>query len=179
MPRVALRRAKALLDATSTRLLGVCLSGVRPDLSSDYAEMASYGYRYAAEIERAKPGPTGGSGAVRHRLVRWGAAIAGAVLIVTGAVWLSRLISSAHPRSSAADRPALTETVVDAPRAQEASRAAGFTIRLSIPSGKGAGPGTVSIGQFGTMVEAEAYGRELARTGVITSFTVVPLSAEP
>src|SRR5438034_735891 len=78
-------------------------------------------------------------------------------------VWLSRLISSAHPRSSAADRPALTETVVDAPRAQEASRAAGFTIRLSIPSGKGAGPGTVSIGQFGTMVEAEAYGRELAR----------------
>ena len=179
MPRVALRRAKALLDATSTRLLGVCLSGVRPDLSSDYAEMASYGYRYAAEIERAKPGPTGGSGAVRRRLVRWGAAIAGAVLIVTGAVWLSRLISSAQPRPTAADRPALPAAVAGAPPAREGSKPATFTIRLSVPGRKGSGPGTVSIGQFESETEAEAYGRELTRTGVITSFTVVPLAPEP
>ena len=55
MPRVALRRAKALLDATSTRLLGVCLSGVRPDLSSDYAEMASYGYRYGSSRRSSRP----------------------------------------------------------------------------------------------------------------------------
>jgi len=178
MPRVALRRAKALLDATSTRLLGVCLSGVRPDLSSDYAEMASYGYRYGVEVDRSKPEPIGGSGAVRRRLVRWGAAIAGALLIVTGAVWLSRFIASPHPRSSAAHRPALAGEPVGTPRAQEDPRPAGFTIRLSVPSRNGSGPGTISIGQFETVTEAEAHGRELTRTGVITSFTIVPLPAE-
>ncbi|MFQ5848662.1 MAG: GumC family protein, partial [Candidatus Methylomirabilales bacterium] len=44
--RAALRRAKALLEGSRTRVLGVCLTGVRAEVSPDYAEMAYYRYRY-------------------------------------------------------------------------------------------------------------------------------------
>lgn len=44
--RAALRRARALLDAAKSRVVGVCLTGVRAEVSPDYAEMAYYRYRY-------------------------------------------------------------------------------------------------------------------------------------
>jgi capsular exopolysaccharide synthesis family protein len=181
MPRVALRRAKALLDATSTRLLGVCLSGVRPDLSSDYAEMASYGYRYGTQAESAtsaKPRPARGPLASRWRVLRWGAAIGLALLVVTTGAWRWRAGRPVVPHASSdIGRPAPASAHPPMPPIREASRPAVFTVRLSDPAGEmGRERGTVSIGRFETPTEAEAYGGELVRTGVITSFAVVPLS---
>jgi len=171
MPRVALRRAKALLAATSTRLLGVCLSGVRADLSSDYAEMASYGYRYGSPAEKGKNRRKRRPVANRRGVGLWRAAIIIALLVLTAGVWVWRLGWPSRPSLSeevAQPTPALAHAAE--PRALEDSRPEGFTVRLS-------GPGAVSIGQFGTREEADAYGRELIRTGMITNFTVAPLSA--
>jgi Mrp family chromosome partitioning ATPase len=179
MPRVALRRAKALLDATSTRLLGVCLSGVRPDLSSDYAEMASYGYRYGAEVESAQHGSIQGHGATRRGALRWGAAIALTLLALTGGIWLWNLASPARSRpTTEIDRPAVAPAVAGTPDVRSASEPMSFTVRLPVASHAGSEAGTVSIGRFTTRTEAEAYGRELIRTGVITSFAVVPLASD-
>jgi tyrosine-protein kinase Etk/Wzc len=55
--RAALRRAKALLEATRARVLGVCLTGMRAEVSPDYAEMAYYRYRYGGRERRAAPSP--------------------------------------------------------------------------------------------------------------------------
>lgn len=100
MPRVALRRAKALLDATSTRLLGVWLSGVRADLSSDYAAMASYGYRYGSHVEKAKNRRKRGPVASRRGVGLWRAAIIVALLVLTAGVWFWRLGWPTPPFSS-------------------------------------------------------------------------------
>ncbi len=54
--RAALRRAKTLLEAARTRLLGVCLTGVKAEVSPDYGEMGYYRYRYEAAARR----PAGG-----------------------------------------------------------------------------------------------------------------------
>ena len=169
MPRVALRRAKALLDATSTRMLGVCLSGVRADLSSDYAAMASYGYRYGSQAEPAKNGRKRGLVVKRRGVGLWRAAIIVALLVLTAGVWFWRLGWPPFLSEKMA-QPALARALAGVPGAQEDSRPEGFTVRLSVP-------GTVSIGQFGTRAEAEAYGRELIRAGTIKNFTVAPLSA--
>lgn len=55
--RVALRRAKALLEASRARVLGVCLTGMRAEVSPDYAEMAYYRYRYGSRERRPAPSP--------------------------------------------------------------------------------------------------------------------------
>ena len=55
--RAALRRAKALLEAAKARVLGVCLTGVRAEVSPDYAEMAYYRYRYGARERKPAPSP--------------------------------------------------------------------------------------------------------------------------
>jgi len=55
--RAALRRAKALLEAARARVLGVCLTGVRAEVSPDYAEMAYYRYRYGAREQKPVPSP--------------------------------------------------------------------------------------------------------------------------
>ncbi len=56
--RAALRRAKALLEAAKTQVLGVCLTGVKAEVSPDYAEMAYYRYRYGAG--KRSPAPSVG-----------------------------------------------------------------------------------------------------------------------
>jgi uncharacterized protein involved in exopolysaccharide biosynthesis/Mrp family chromosome partitioning ATPase len=50
--RAALRRAKALLEGARARVLGVCLTGVKAEVSPDYAEMGYYRYRYGAREGR-------------------------------------------------------------------------------------------------------------------------------
>lgn len=57
--RAALRRAKTLLGATRARVIGVCLTGVKAELSPDYAEMAYYRYQYDSRSPRTgrSPGP--------------------------------------------------------------------------------------------------------------------------
>ena len=171
MPRIALRRAKALLDATSTRLLGVCLSRVRSDLSSDYAAMASYGYRYGEQVAKGKNRRKRGPVANRRGVGLWRAAIIVTLLVLTAGVWFWRLGWPTRPfLSEGMAQPAPAHALAAEPRAQEDSRPEGFTVRLS-------GPGAVSIGQFETRAEADAYGRELIRAGMTKNFAVVPLSA--
>ena len=53
--RAALRRAKVLLEGARARVLGVCLTGVKAEVSPDYAEMAYYRYRYGHRKERVAP----------------------------------------------------------------------------------------------------------------------------
>ncbi len=57
VPRAALRRSKALLEAARAHVLGVCLTGVKADVSPDYAEMAYYRYRYGPRIQTPAPSP--------------------------------------------------------------------------------------------------------------------------
>ncbi|MFQ5883319.1 MAG: SPOR domain-containing protein [Candidatus Methylomirabilales bacterium] len=57
VPRAALRRAKVLLESAKARLVGVCLTGVRAELSPDYANMAYYHYRYGSEPKKKKTAP--------------------------------------------------------------------------------------------------------------------------
>jgi Mrp family chromosome partitioning ATPase/uncharacterized protein involved in exopolysaccharide biosynthesis len=56
--RAALRRAKALLEGARARVLGVCLTGVKAEVSPDYAEMGYYRYRYGPRETRV-PSPGG------------------------------------------------------------------------------------------------------------------------
>jgi capsular exopolysaccharide synthesis family protein len=51
--RAALRRAKTLLEGARSRILGVCLTGVKAEVSPDYADMGYYRYRYGASTRRA------------------------------------------------------------------------------------------------------------------------------
>ena len=53
--RAALKRAKALLEAAKIRVLGVCLTGVKAEVSPDYAEMAYYRYRYGPRKQTPTP----------------------------------------------------------------------------------------------------------------------------
>lgn len=177
MPRVALRRAKALLDATSTRMLGVCLSGVRADLSSDYAEMVSYGDRYGVRGEQGTSRRTRRPVPFRRGVGLWRAAIIAALLVLTAGVWSWRL---GWPRflSDEVAQPAPALALEAEPGVPEAPRAEGFTVRLHArPGGGGADPGSVSIGHFQTQAEADAYGRGLIGAGMTARFTVVPLPA--
>ncbi len=56
--RAALRRAKTLLEATRARVIGVCLTGVKAELSPDYAEMGYYRYRYDSQAPRLPRTPS-------------------------------------------------------------------------------------------------------------------------
>ena len=58
VPRAALRRAKTLIEGARAHVLGVVLTGVKPEVSPDYAEMAYYRYRYAAR--KLIPTPSAG-----------------------------------------------------------------------------------------------------------------------
>jgi len=53
--RAALRRAKTLLEGARAQVLGVCLTGVRAEVSPDYAEMAYYRYRYGPRKQTPTP----------------------------------------------------------------------------------------------------------------------------
>jgi len=65
--RAALRRAKTLLEAARSRILGVCLTGVKAELSPDYAEMAYYRYRYGGRSRKPTPAAAWTGFAATHR----------------------------------------------------------------------------------------------------------------
>jgi succinoglycan biosynthesis transport protein ExoP len=55
--RAALRRAKALLEGARARVLGVCLTGVKAEVSPDYADMGYYRYRSGTREVRPPRAP--------------------------------------------------------------------------------------------------------------------------
>jgi len=53
--RAALRRAKSVLEGARAQVIGICLTGVRAEVSPDYAEMAYYRYRYGGRKQVRAP----------------------------------------------------------------------------------------------------------------------------
>jgi Mrp family chromosome partitioning ATPase/uncharacterized protein involved in exopolysaccharide biosynthesis len=54
-PRVAIRRAKALLENVRAKVLGIILTGVRAEVSPDYEELEYYRYAYGQEPDGRTP----------------------------------------------------------------------------------------------------------------------------
>jgi polysaccharide biosynthesis transport protein len=174
VPRAGLRRAKVLLDGTRTPVVGVCLNGVTPETSRTYVEMTYYGY-----------GPRPGETRLRsrlpflqtlrpRRLIEVGAAVLASLAIGVGLAIVGR-VGAAHlfPRSSAAQvapRPASGAEHAGSPSDMFASTPRGYSLELPVST---EGSGQVLLGDFDSQAEAAAHGRELVRTGVVTSFRVV------
>ncbi|MBI4611301.1 MAG: polysaccharide biosynthesis tyrosine autokinase [Candidatus Rokubacteria bacterium] len=87
--RAALRRAKTLLQAARARIVGVCLTGVRAEVSPDYAEMAYYRYRYGDRSRRPAPATGWASLLASHRKSVVGAVVLAPLflLALTAGVW--------------------------------------------------------------------------------------------
>lgn len=116
VPRAALRRAKVLLEATKTRLLGLCLTGVRAEVSPDYAAMAYYRYGYGPRTKKAqsarKSVPLEGRG---KRILR-GLAVAFLVLLsLTTGIWSWRSGRLISPSVSTKEIPQAVQPASVAP----------------------------------------------------------------
>jgi hypothetical protein len=183
VPRAALRRAKGILAAAKTEFLGVCLNGVKAEVSPDFHELAYYKYRYGPPKPPTRVRPALAA-LVSHPAVTPQHIAAGVVglLALTGGVWaLGRLAAPAptpvqSPRP--APRPAKRATPAPAPVRRETS-APVIQVRrelysVAVPSGNG---GQVLIGQFETEDEAASFGAALLGEGITSSYRVVP--AEP
>ncbi len=53
--RAALRRAKTVLEGARAQVIGICLTGVRAEVSPDYAQMTYYRYRYGGWKQTRAP----------------------------------------------------------------------------------------------------------------------------
>jgi polysaccharide biosynthesis transport protein len=176
VPRAGLRRAKVLLDGTKTTLVGVCLNGVTAETSRSYAEMAYYGYGSHPRATKPRSRFRLLQGLRPRRLVEITAAVLtllalGPVLFAVGRVGMSYLF----PRPSAAQvgaQPTSEAEGAGTPAAAPKSAAGPGSYSLELPI-SAAGAGQVLLGDFSSPAEAAAHGRELVRTGVVTSFRVV------
>jgi len=201
VPRAALRRAKGMLDRTKTPLLGLCLNGVRAEVSPDFHEL-SYHYRYGArpnvlplreqlgqlwtpQTGRPHAIAAGLAALVALGLTMWGVNRATEYLLRRAATMPpaaqialteaaagapgARAVASAPAPGAHADapaKPARASAAVSSPRVS-------FTVRLSAP---GYRAGDVRVGQFTTEAEARAFGEELVRAGMTSSFDVIAIS---
>jgi capsular exopolysaccharide synthesis family protein len=69
--RAALRRSKTLLENVHGRVLGVVLTGLKPEVSADFEELEYYRYGYGEGVEggtKTSPGARGPRAAKRGRL---------------------------------------------------------------------------------------------------------------
>jgi len=98
--RAALRRAKALLEGARTRVLGVCLTGVKAEVSPDYAEMGYYRYRYGGREQRAARSAGWLGGSRQPRAARPGtvALLVALLFALAGVLWSIRLGYLTAPR---------------------------------------------------------------------------------
>ena len=172
VPRAALRRAKSILDGTKAPLIGVCLNGVKAEASPDFQELSYYKYHYGpAPAPKPRASLRGLLGRPGTRASRAPEAVkAGLVLIAVGlGTWavasgvaqgLSRAAASrsAPPRT---ERPARPMTAVPS----------GYTVEVPATA---EGGDDVRIGRFTSADEALAFGEDLIRRGVTTTFRVVP-----
>ena len=135
VPRAALRRAKILLETTKTRLLGLCLTGVRAEVSPDYAEMAYYRYRYGPRTKKARSArksvPHGRRG---KRILRGLAVLFLALLSLTIGIWSWR---SGRPISPSVSTKGIPQAV-QAPSAAPLTPAGGWSSeQVPPPTGRG------------------------------------------
>jgi Mrp family chromosome partitioning ATPase/uncharacterized protein involved in exopolysaccharide biosynthesis len=114
VPRAALRRAKAMLDGTKTPLLGLCLNGVRAELSPDFHELTYYKYQ-------EQPAPTAASaGRRRSAKRRWGRDRRTVEAIRVGIVLLALGVGVGIVSVASALRPARPPAAAPEPGARRA-----------------------------------------------------------
>ena len=183
VPRAALRRAKSIIDGTKAPLIGVCLNGVKAEVSPDFHELAYYKYHYGPRSTR--PSPRAKLGGILKRstrpsrdMARAGLALLAVGLGTWGIAWgVSRAATpfkSLEPHAAARPQQAVAPTPappVSAPRPAAPDGVETFyTVELPLAA---AGGGQVLIGQFATVDEAVAFGEELVRQGVTATYRVV------
>jgi len=172
VPRAALRRAKSILDGTKAPLIGVCLNGVKAEASPDFQELSYYKYHYGPKPPvkpRAKLSDlwTRPLKRPRKRTAKMPEAVkAGLVLVAVGAgTWVL-----ASGVAQGLSRAAALRAARQAPPAERVAPA-GYTVEVPGPA---EGGGEVRIGRFASADEALAFGEDLIRRGVTTTFRVVP-----
>jgi capsular exopolysaccharide synthesis family protein len=169
VPRAALRRAKSIMDGTKAPLIGVCLNGVKAEVSPDFHELTYYKYHYgprAARRRRPKLGalwkrPTRPS----RRLTQAGIAL---LALGLGAWGVGR---AATPFSPAEDAPTIEPARPRAAPAPEI-RPRAYSVELPVAAD---GAGQVLVGRFSTADEALAFGEDLVRQGVTPTYRVVAM----
>ncbi len=80
--RAALKRAKALLENVRGKVLGIVLTGVRPEVSPDYEELEYYRYAYGQEPGQRKSEHVSRLGGESAGILKWFRLPAKSVLLV-------------------------------------------------------------------------------------------------
>ncbi|HEX3175107.1 MAG TPA: polysaccharide biosynthesis tyrosine autokinase [Methylomirabilota bacterium] len=194
VPRAALRRAKGMLSGTKTPLLGVCLNGVKAELSPDFRDFSYYSHDRPSSAHgrrrRARPRwtPPPAPTVVRAALAilalglgLWGAGHVVARLrpraatsVDTPAVRRApaavRDGRAPVPDTRAADRPAVPVSALTTERPAGPLPIAAYSIQVSIPD---TASGQVLLGEFATEAEAIAFGTRLVQSRDISGFSIV------
>lgn len=194
--RAALRRTKSLLEAAKARVLGVCLTRVRAEVSPDYAEMAYYQYRYGTG-ERKAAAATGRTGVLalgrKGKLMILGLLLLLLALAVGFWTWRlgvlklqvlsadllnpARLIGSATPPAPPRPEPSAVrpEPRPETPRAPvEAPKAA---VEPAKPRDAGTPGAGVSPGGFRYAVQLHTFRRETEAQRAATRYRAKGLPA--
>jgi capsular exopolysaccharide synthesis family protein len=174
VPRAALRRAKSIMDGTKAPLIGVCLNGVKAEVSPDFHELSYYKYHYgprpAAPRPRAKLSDLWKR--PRRRSTRSREAVrAGVALLAVGlGTWALALgVARGVSRAAATLRSVAPAAATEAERPVAAPAAYSVEVPLDTE-----GSGRVLIGRFGSAEEALAFGEDLIRRDLTPTFRVVP-----
>jgi len=181
VPRAALRRAKSIMDGTKAPLIGVCLNGVKAEVSPDFQELSYYKYHYGPPPAGPRPRPKlsdlwNGRPARRaasaHEVVRAVLALLAVGLGTWAITWgVARGISlvATNLRSAA---PAAAATHPEPPAPAPAAAPSDYTVEVPLA----AGSGQVLVGRFASVEEAAAFGEDLIRQGSTTTFRVLPVA---
>ncbi len=181
VPRAALRRAKSIMDGTKAPLIGVCLNGVKAEVSPDFQELTYYKYHYGPPPPGTRPRPRlsdlwNGRSARRaaraREVVRAGVALLAVGLGTWAITWgvtrgIGRIATSV--RSAA---PAAAATRPETASPEPATAPSDYTVEVPLA----AGSGQVLVGRFASVEEAVAFGEDLIRQGSTTTFRVLPVT---
>jgi polysaccharide biosynthesis transport protein len=184
VPRAALRRAKSIMDGIKAPLIGVCLNGVKAEVSPDFQELSYYKYHYGPKPtaprrrqlsdlwkrpdRRTREAVRAGLTLLAVGVGTWG--------VASGVAWgVSRAAASFKSPASAAALSPERAPRLDSPSAAPAPApvvAPPPSYSVEVPLGA-EGSGQVLVGQFASAEEAVAFGEDLVRGGVTERFRVV------
>jgi len=181
VPRAALRRAKSIMDGTKAPLIGVCLNGVKAEVSPDFQELSYYKYHYGPPPAGPRPRPKlsdlwkgrpARRAAPAHEVLRAVLALLAVGLgtwAITSGVARGISLVATSVRSAA---PAAAATRPEPPAPAPAAAPSDYTVEVPLA----AGSGQVLVGRFARVEEAAAFGEDLIRQGSTTTFRVLPVA---